>query len=56
MQTGATIQNYALPAIANFAFAPLLLSNMSVDAIEEAIAALLFEERHALASWLNELE
>jgi hypothetical protein len=29
---------------------------MSVDAIKEAIAALPFEERHALASWLNELE
>ena len=29
---------------------------MSVDAIKEAIAALPLEERHALASWLNELE
>jgi hypothetical protein len=30
--------------------------DMSVDAIKEAIAALPLEERHALASWLNELE
>ena len=30
--------------------------DMSVDAIKEAIAALPLEERHALATWLNELE
>jgi hypothetical protein len=29
---------------------------MSVDAIKDAIAALPFEERHALAVWLNELD
>lgn len=29
---------------------------MSVDAIKEAIVALPQEERHALASWLNQLE
>jgi hypothetical protein len=29
---------------------------MSVDAIKKAIAALPSEDRHALASWLNELE
>lgn len=43
-----------------FAFVPAPLSgyrgNMSVDAIKEAITALSLDERHALASWLNELE
>ena len=44
----------------DFAFALLPFSgyrrDMSVDSIKEAIAALPLQERHALASWLNELE
>lgn len=33
-----------------------MVGGMTVEAIKNAIAALPMEERHSLASWLNELE